>query len=318
MIEHRRKEKNFISAVIYVHNNAAQINKYLPKFYSFFEDRFEAFELIIVDDCSTDGSAAQITSLFETYQSQAISLIHMSHYQGAEASIIAGVDYAIGDYVVEFDTLIMDYDMEVVMQSYQKCLEGYDIVTASPDVTKLSSRLFYAMFNAHSRINYKLGTERFRILSRRAINRISSLSVSIMYRKAVYYTSGLNSFLLKYTSIDKQLSKTIRSGFSERVGLAFKSLLLFTDIVVRMAFYLALGMFLFSVAIAIYALTVKLVYQGVVEGWTTLMLFLAVSFSGIFVLMAFLIKYVSLNFDLNNQNKNYIYSSFEKITGRSS
>jgi len=316
MTENRKKEKNFISAVIYTRNNGVAIEKYLPRFYSFFCENFEVFELIIVNDHAQDDTIDRVVKLFGPYKSQAVSLINMSHYQGVEASIIAGVDYAIGDYVIEFDTLITDYDLSVIMQAYYKCTEGYDIVTASPDTSKLSSKLFYAIFNAYSKINYKLGTERFRILSRRAINRISSVSTSITYRKAIYYTSGLTSYLLKYKSVDKRLSRSIHSAFSERIGLALKSLLLFTDIIVKMAFYLALGMFMFSIVVGIYVLWAKLIYQRIVEGWTTLMLFLAISFSGIFVLIAFLIKYVSLNFDLNNKNKNYIYSSFRKISGQ--
>lgn len=308
-----KKEKNFISAVIYARNNAASIKQYLQDFYSFFHDNFETYEIIVVNDASTDDTELQVTELFRSYQSQSLSLVNMSHYQGVEASIIAGVDYAIGDYVVELDTVFADYDLQVIMDAYRKCTEGFDIVTASPDVTNFSSRIFYKVFNAYSKINYKLGTERFRILSRRAINRINSITVSITYRKAVYYTSGLKSCMIKFRSVNPRLSKAIRPVLAERLTLAMKSLLLFTDIVVKMAFYLALSMFLFSIVVAVYALWAKLIYQQIVEGWTTLMLFLAISFSGIFVLIAFLIKYVSLNFDLNNKNKNYIYSSFQKI-----
>lgn len=308
-----KKEKNFISAIFYTRNNAGDIRQNLTKFYSFFEERFETFEMIVVNDASTDETEQSVIEVFKPYNVQSLSLVNMSHYQGVEASVIAGMDYAIGDYVMEFDTIFIDYDFNVIMDAYRKCMEGFDIVTASPDTTNFSSRVFYKLFNSHSQINKKLVTERFRILSRRAINRINNLTVSITYRKAVYYSSGLQSSIFIYKSIDKNLSKAIRPAFGERMGLAIKSLLLFTDIIVKMAFYLALGMFTFSIIVAIYALWVKLVFKGIIEGWTTLMIFLAISFSGIFVLLAFLIKYVSLNFDLSNRSKNYIYSSFHKI-----
>jgi hypothetical protein len=79
--------------------------------------------------------------------------------------------------------------------AFYKILEGYDIVTVSPkENDKLSSKLFYKTYNFFSKSKYKLRTDRFRILSRRAINRAFSISATIPYRKAMYINSGLKIF----------------------------------------------------------------------------------------------------------------------------
>ena len=112
----------------------------------------------------------------------------------------AGVDLAIGDFVFEFDNTVMDYDESMIMKIYQHALTGFDIVSASPDrKAKLSSRVFYSLFEQNATVSYKLSTETFRILSRRAINRIDSMNKTIPYRKAAYIASGMKLTMIIYT-----------------------------------------------------------------------------------------------------------------------
>ena len=105
----------------------------------------------------------------------------------------AGVDLSIGDFVLEFDSTVLDFAPEEIMKIYRKSLEGYDIVSASPEGRqRLTSRLFYMLFQRCSSSFYQhMGTESFRVLSRRVINRVSSMNQSVPYRKAVYASCGL-------------------------------------------------------------------------------------------------------------------------------
>ena len=65
------------------------------------------------------------------------------------------------------------------------------LLFATPEKSnKLSSKLFYRLYNSTSAED-KLYPETFRIISRRAWNRIKSLSISIPYRKALYLNCGL-------------------------------------------------------------------------------------------------------------------------------
>ena len=54
------KEPIFISAVIYVRNNAATIGSFLQHVYGQLEKQFAQFEIICVDDASTDLSEQKI------------------------------------------------------------------------------------------------------------------------------------------------------------------------------------------------------------------------------------------------------------------
>jgi dolichol-phosphate mannosyltransferase len=121
-------------------------------------------------------------------------MIRTSYYQGLERSVTAGVDLAIGDFVFEFDTSDLRFEPSLIMDIYNHCLEGFDIVSASPNAkSSASSELFYSLFNRHSQTQYPLTSEDFRIISRRAINRVNQMSSFVLYRKALYVNCGLKS-----------------------------------------------------------------------------------------------------------------------------
>lgn len=65
------------------------------------------------------------------------------------------------------------------------------MVAAAPKRVWLTSRLFYAVYNLGSRNTHKLRQERFRIISRRAVNRVNQMNAYIPYRKAMYMNCGL-------------------------------------------------------------------------------------------------------------------------------
>ena len=181
------KEKNFVSAVVYVHNSETRIMEFLKTIIEVLEENFEHSEIICVNDCSDDMSVEKIKSVSQLATSAGISILNMSYFHGVELAMNAGVDLSIGDFVFEFDNTYLDYDRAEIMKIYRHSLEGYDIVSAVPDhKEKISSRLFYKVFDHFANLSYQMRTESFRILSRRVINRISSMNKTVPYRKALY------------------------------------------------------------------------------------------------------------------------------------
>ncbi len=194
------KEKNFISAVIYVHNSERWIGEFLENIIRILECNFEQSEIICVNDGTKDDSVCVIREISKKAVSTNISILNMSAYHGLEAAMGAGVDLAIGDFVLEFDNVVQDFDNEVVMELYNKALQGYDIVSASPDcVQTVRSKIFYAILNKAAYAAYEIRSEKFRILSRRVINRVGSMNKSVPYRKMVYANCGLPGFHIRYS-----------------------------------------------------------------------------------------------------------------------
>ena len=243
-----------------------------------------------------------------------ITVINMGFYQGVELSMNAGMDLAIGDFVLEFDTIAYSCQKEILECVYKRCLEGYDIVSAAPvNADHFLSNHFYAIYNRYSGAEYKLKTEAFRILSRRTINRVSSMSSVLPYRKAVYANCGLKMDVIFYKTTTKP-SHTKLGERSMQLHIAEDALVLYTNIAYRISMIISLLMMITTILVSIYALIIRL--QGIpVEGWTTTILFVSFGFFCISFILFILLKYVELILRTVFVHQKYNIESIEKING---
>ena len=309
------KEKNFMSAVLYVHNDESLIGDFLQMLANVLEDHFEHSEIICVNDCSQDNSVNIVRKVSRGVRDTTVTVLNMSYFHGVEIAMNAGMDLAIGDFVLEFDSCVPDFDPMEIMEVYRKSLKGYDIVSASPDQKqRFTSSVFYKVFNRFTDYSYQLGTERFRVLSRRVINRISSMNKSVPYRKAVYANCGLKTANIRYQVTGSQHVKEDRTERKYRSELAVNSLILFTELGYQFAVTMTVLMMLVAVAVAVYSAVVYL-FSTPVAGWTTTIFFMSFAFFGLFGILTIIIKYLQILVDLVFRRKKYSFESIEKMGG---
>lgn len=306
-----------MSAVIYVHNAGKRIGDFLNMVIRVLEDNFDHSEIVCVNDGSDDSSIEQIKKASTLAKNTSISILNMSGFHGLEMAMNAGVDLAIGDFVLEFDSAVQDYDDSQIMKVYRTALEGgYDIVSASADrKQRFSSRCFYFALEHFTRTSYKMETESFRLLSRRVINRIGSMNRAVPYRKAAYANCGLKTAHVVYPVKTTEAITTFsdRQEKQYRKGLALDTLILFTDIGYLFSAGMSAFMMLTAIFMAVYSLFIYLTSHPI-AGWTTTILFLSVVFFGLFGILTIIIKYLQLLIDLTFRRKRYSFESIEKIT----
>lgn len=307
------KEKNFASAVVYVHNAERTVGKLLGTVISVLEENFEHSEIICVNDASSDSSVKRIREAAASARSTSVSIVNMSYFHGIEIAMNAGVDLTIGDFVFEFDCPVADFAPDTIMEVYRRSLTGCDIVSAIPERReKLSSRLFYRIFDRFTELSYEMHTESFRVLSRRVINRVSSMTRTVPYRKAVYANQGLRTDAIRYVPLKTEMPDDRREK-RYRSRLAADSLILFTEVGYRFSIAMTILMMVMSVVMGVYSLVVYLTAHPV-EGWTTLILFMSFAFFGLFGVLTIVIKYLQILVGLVFKRKQYSYEGIEKLT----
>jgi glycosyltransferase involved in cell wall biosynthesis len=312
-MEINTKETKLISAVVYLHNDEQRILIFLDKIILVLERHFQSFEIILVNDCSFDQSITKIKEATDLKKFN-ISIINMSVRQGLEASMNAGIDLSMGDFVYEFDDLNIDYDDSLIIDAYNSIVNGFDIISVSPTKDNtFSSKLFYSTFNKFSRSKYKLNSERFRILSRRAINRAYSISKSIPYRKALYANSGLSLSTIKYKPNFNKNRKLANTKDVFRNRMAINALILYTNLAFKISLWITVALFCFTLFAGLYALSLYFGNEKPIEGWTTTMLLISSSFSGLFFISAIIIKYLALIVELIYSKKTYLIESVERL-----
>ena len=308
------KEKNFVSACVYVYNVEHIIKDYLDMLTNVLSKNFEHSEIILVNDYSNDNTVNKIKESVTNIDNVSVTLINLSYYHGVEMAMMAGEGLAIGDFVFEFDSTELDYNEEIIMNVYKKVLEDIDVVAAVPEKKeKLSSKIFYMIYHRFSENRAVLHTESFRVLSRRVINRVNSMSKTIPYRKAVYVNSGLKYFLYPYKPLSNNNAKKDKKVNKFRSKLAIDTLILFTDFGYKVSMLMTFIMMFVSVFVAIYSVITYL-NNNPVAGWTTTILFLSLAFFGLFAVLSIVIKYLQLIINLVFKRKNYSYENIEKLT----
>ncbi len=303
------KDKNYVSAVAYVKNNEREIISFLSMLNTELSTNFAHYEIILVNDASFDNSEEQIKE-FATQNSAPITLISMSISQGEEMCINAGVDAAIGDFVFEFDSVCSQFEKALLFETYKTLLKGYDIVSVGPKCNRNAvSGMFYKILKSSSQSKNNFQTEVFRLLSRRAINRVRAVTATPVYRKAAYATCGLNNYVITHESVIPSQKK--ESGM--RLSLAVNSLALYSNFAYKFSFSVAVAMLLGMFAVIVYIFAVFFGQNRPVEGWTTTMLAMTGGFFGVFIILTIILKYLSLLVDIIVKQQKYLVEKVEKL-----
>jgi dolichol-phosphate mannosyltransferase len=258
----------------------------------FFSERFESYEFVLVNNSSTDGSLEQIRNIVGSINGN-VNIVNMAWKHETELAILAGKDLAIGDFIFEIESVHRDWPFKILDELYSTCQAGYDIVAAAPSTKqKLISRLFYKIFQKTSHFKMDLSTETVRIISRRALNAVIMSKEKVRYHKLLYKLTGFPSTDIVYTSIESHNGRN--KPIKDKLKLAVNILINYSSLGLRLALLLSLFFFLVSFIGGVYAMIAYLVYDAIVEGWAPIMLFLSLGFSGLFLLMAIAIKYMSI------------------------
>jgi dolichol-phosphate mannosyltransferase len=165
------REPGRISVVSPVHNEAEALEA--------FHDRLSAalgewdFELILVDDGSTDGTPEILEGLAE--RDPMARVVLLSRNFGQEAAVSAGLDHSTGDVVVTMDADLQD-PPEVIPKLLARWREGADVVYAVRESREgegrmklVTSRWFTRLFNRLAGLDIDPGVGDFRLLDRRVV-----------------------------------------------------------------------------------------------------------------------------------------------------
>lgn len=305
------KEKTFVSAVVYVYNAEKVIRDYLLKLHAALQDKFELFEIILVNDCSRDASSEVIKEAVKQLGGN-ITLLSLAWRHKKELAMLAGTDLAVGDFVYEIETTDPDFTWDIIAKLYDKSVTGYDVVAAYPRKgTQFKSRMFYTFLNKISHLKVVPHSETIRIISRKALNRTLIDRGKVRYRKVLYKHCGFPTTSIEYEPTHRH-KRAEELNFWQKTSLASDVFIVFSNIGVHVAVMFSILFLALSVLIGVYAL-VTYFTGDVISGWTTTMLFLSLGFSGVFIVTAIIAKYISVILQEQKAGNIYTVESLQKL-----
>jgi len=285
------KEKGYVSIVCYLRDDAAVIESFISKVAPIISESFDFYQYVFVDDFSLDNTFQVATETLEKMKLPG-TVLSLSQKHGEERGLLAGLDKAVGDFVIEFDCPTIDFSLELINQAFGLVKSGKDIVVIHPAKPhKFMTRVYYYLFNKLSYLNEPISTERMTVMTRRALNAILNIDERVRYKKALLSLAGFPRQSIPYKPLNKDYID--KRSYSEKFLSAFENFVSYTALGSRAPLFLSMLFFLFSVFIGGWVMWNYFFYTNVVEGWISTVGFLSMSFSGLFFLLGILSEYVT-------------------------
>ena len=234
----------------------------------------EDYEIILVDDRSPDNSWEVMKVL--SSQNPRIKSIRLSRNFGQHSAIFAGLTKTKGDWLVVMDCDMQDQPKEIA-KLYKKALEGYDIVLGQREnrkdkfLKKLSSKLFYKVFNYLSggQFNNEIGN--FGIYKKKVIDSILNISDYIKFFPLFINWVGFKSVSIPIEHGEREEGKSSYS-ISRLLKLAFNVIVSFSDKPLRLFINFGLGISILSFVLGMYYLYLSIRHKITKPGFSSLIL----------------------------------------------
>lgn len=283
------KNPAYISLIFLInkHFSLEAAEKEIKYYYEFFDEQFKNIEIILVQN---NIHSEKIKNNLKKIAKCQITLITLPFEHTSDNAIQAGVDYSIGDIVFEFDSLQNTIPLQTLRDALKGNEEGYDLVILSPTRKLNASTLFYKILEKKlENLHLHLTTETCRLLSRRIINKISENQDKFRYKKIIYKITGYKHKTITYD--EKYINQ---KKFSNNLSLALDVLFTFTNTANQIVLGITMLFLVISLSIGVYSIYSYLTYDKIIEGWTTLSLFISLGFTGVFSVFTIFSKYLHL------------------------
>lgn len=224
--------RNLISIVLHVYNEEAGIVKTIEVLENFVEKQPQDFELLFIDDGSTDTSVSLIKAMQQKYLN--IKLIKFSRNFGHQLAISAGIRYTMGDAVVVMDADLQD-PPSVIPEMIKEWKKGAQVVYGKRKsragetwFKKISASLFYRFLQKIASINIPLDTGDFRLMDRRVIKELRKMNETDPFVRGLVSWVGFKQTSVEYERKER-IAGSSKYPLKKMVNLALSGITSFSD-----------------------------------------------------------------------------------------
>lgn len=191
-----------LSIIVPMYNEAEAIEGFFSRLVPVLEQAAPHFEIVCVNDGSSDATLAALQGAQATWPS--IKIVNLTRNFGKEAALSAGLDFCRGDAVVPIDADLQD-PPEVITDFLNRWREGADVVvgvrsdrSADTFVKRVTAQWFYALFNKFSDTPIPCDAGDFRLMDRQVVEIVRRLPERTRFMKGLFAWVGFRTEEVKY------------------------------------------------------------------------------------------------------------------------
>jgi glycosyltransferase involved in cell wall biosynthesis len=200
-----------VSIVVAAHDEEACLPELLQRLRAVLEHEVDAFEIIVVDDGSSDRT-------FEIVEDWAaieprVRGARLSRNEGHQAALLCGIGRALGDVVITLDA-DLQHPPERIPAMLAAWREGADVVNMqrAPELPSqmrdLAARGFYVVFNLLSSTTVSPGSTDFRLLDARCVTPLLSTPISARFLRAAVRRIGFRQVELGFEAAPRHAGRS--------------------------------------------------------------------------------------------------------------
>lgn len=284
MMKSSSSKSVFLSLVFSFRNESDVLNMFVERLRKVLtvlksQNRITGWELIFVDDSSTDQSLATLIDLDRNHQD--IKIITMSRAFGVSVCVMAGLAKAKGDAVIYMDCDLQDPPELIpeLLNAWQE-KENIDVVHSlrkkryGESFLKLFiTRIGYTILNRYSSVEIPREAGDFKLLSRRVVNHLLAMQEPRPFIRGLVAYIGFNQAFVPYERQPRFAGKSKFFVLGKKVISNFlnSALINFSSVPLEIASYCGIATIFIDIVLMFYALSQKI--QGkAIPGWTALMI----------------------------------------------
>ena len=269
----KKNEKKMLTIVVPVYNEQLNIEKFYTEVIKNVATLDMAFEIIFVDDGSSDTTPLLLSRL--TKQDLHVRALILARNFGHQLAITCGMDHARGDAIITMDG-DLQHPPEMIPDLVQKWREGYDVVQTVRESTddvgilkRLTSKWYYILLNALSPVHITPGGSDFRLIDRRVLETFSLFREHDRFIRGMIGDIGYRQIKVNFVAPKRFAGK---SKFSVRkmIHFALDGITAYSKIPLRLALYTGLISGMISILIILHVLYCKIAGEAI-PGWATSM-----------------------------------------------
>ena len=187
-------------------DDAATLEGFIDETVAVLRDVTRHYEIILVDDDATDTTSARVQALLGRHDF--LRFLRLSRHFGEETAIAAGLEVAIGDYVI---VMLPNMDPPALIPEFLSRAESEtDIVYGvrlhrknEPVWYRAGARLFYWYMNSVVRAGMPENSTQFRCMTRQVVNAITATRGPDQYLRLLTSYIGFRKQALPYAPINR-------------------------------------------------------------------------------------------------------------------
>ena len=268
-------EKELISIIVPCHNEQEVLQMFYDETVKHLReiDNID-YELIFVDDGSKDDTLSIMRRL--SWEDEGVRYLSLSRNFGKESAMFAGFEAARGDYVAVMDADLQDppallAEMVETLRTGEYDCVGTRRVTrkGEPPIRSFFARMFYRIINRMSDTEIVDGARDFRLMTRKMMDAVLSLSERNRFSKGIFSWVGFRTKWLEYENIERAAGTTHWS-FWKLLLYSLEGIVAFSTAPLAFASIIGLLFCLISFVMIVVIVVKTLVWGDPVAGYPSL------------------------------------------------